>query len=293
MNKSVSTHYSVVLFVLAILASIAFHFAPQFAWYISGVLALIGLTLVGIPHGALDVLTHTSRTNHVHPILFLSTYIASVSLVICGWFFIPTATLAFFLLLSAWHFGQADFELWKLKRGSMCWGTLLLIIILGWHLEEVNSILSAIGVSEAVLSLVIKAELWIKNGTIVGWLIALALAIYRRKKPWFWSLMLLACTPLLPVLIAFMFFFIGQHSVAGWMHLKHGLKLNDRQLWIKAAPFHLGAWAIIGVGVYSLGINEPQTFHATVGWFFAFLGSISIPHIVESHRFIQNLREHS
>ena len=137
------------------------------------------------------------------------------------------------------------------------------------------------------------ASNWIEIATIVGWLLALAFAIYLRKPLWIWSLLMLATAPFIPVLMAFMIFFVGQHSLAGWSHLKNGLKMSSLQLWVRAAPFHLGAWAIIIGGVYLFGSNDTYSFHATVGWFFAFLGSISIPHIIESHRFIQQIKDRS
>ena len=281
-------HVSGVVLALAIATSIAFYAAPDIAWVVSGFLAFVGLVAVGIPHGALDVLTHSSRNARANPIAFMAGYICTIGIVLLGWWLLPTVTLACFLLLSAWHFGQADFELWGIERGGMAWGVFVLAIILGWHLDEVALILSGFGISARVLLSMQGASSWIESTVIFGWIVGMGMALHQQHKRWIMSLLLLACAPFLPVLIAFMFFFVGQHSIAGWTHLKNGLEMSSLRLWAKAAPFHLGAWAIIVGGVYSLGVNESYTFHATVGWFFAFLGSISIPHIVESHHFIRS-----
>jgi Brp/Blh family beta-carotene 15,15'-monooxygenase len=293
MTEPEANRYAAALFLLALATSGAFYFAPSLAWWVSGGMSVGGLILVGIPHGALDVFTHGVRNNPSAPLVYIGKYLAAIGLVLMGWLFMPTLTLIGFLLLSAWHFGQADFELWKVETGGMIWGLFVLGMILGWHLDEVQSILLPIGVSEIVLSGVEGASNWIEIATIVGWVLALAFAIYLRKTPWIWSLLMLATAPFIPVLMAFMIFFVGQHSMAGWSHLKNGLKMSSLQLWIRAAPFQLGAWAIIIGGVYLFGSNDTHSFHATVGWFFAFLGSISIPHIIESHRFIQQIKDRS
>ena len=291
MTEPEANRYAAALFLLALATSGAFYFAPSLAWWVSGGMSIAGLILVGIPHGALDVLTHGVRNNPSAPLVYIGKYLAAIGLVLIGWLFMPTLTLIGFLLLSAWHFGQADFELWKVERGGMIWGLFVLGMILGWHLDEVQSILLPIGVSEVVLSEVEGASSWIEIATVVGWLLGLAFAIYLRKTLWIWSLLMLATAPFIPVLMAFMIFFVGQHSMAGWSHLKNGLKMSSLQLWVSAVPFHFGAWAIIIGGVYLFGYNDTHSFHATVGWFFAFLGSISIPHIIESHRFIQQFKD--
>lgn len=287
--------YPVILCATAIAAAIAFQFIPDVAWWLFGLLSVAGLVLIGIPHGALDVLTHSSRGQSKNTARFMLVYVSGIGLVLSGWLFLPTISLIAFLLLSAWHFGQADFELWQIHTGGiawggMAWGVLLLNFILGWHLTEVCSILATVGIPGGHLEWAIALEKSIQIATAIGWLVALACALRLRCKAWIWSLMMFVCLPFMPVLIAFMFFFVGQHSFAGWLHLKRGLNLDHAQLWRKAAPFHLGAWAIIIAGVYSLGLNESLSHHATVGWFFALLGSISIPHIIESHIFIQSIK---
>ena len=274
----------------AFAAAIAFQFIPDVAWWLFGLLSTAGLMLIGIPHGALDVLTHSSRRRSKNTARFMITYVSGIGLVLLGWLFVPTIALIVFLLLSAWHFGQADFELWQIRKGGMAWGVLLLSFILGWHLTEVSSILATVGIPGGHLEWVISLEKSIQIATATGWLVALVSALRLRSKAWIWSLVMFACLPFMPVLIAFMFFFVGQHSFAGWLHLKRGLNLDHVQLWRKSAPFHLGAWAIIIAGIYSLGHNESLSHHATVGWFFALLGSISIPHIIESHIFLQSIK---
>ena len=59
MTESTANRYAATLFLFALATSGAFYFAPSLAWWVSGGIAIVGLVLVGIPHGALDVLTHS------------------------------------------------------------------------------------------------------------------------------------------------------------------------------------------------------------------------------------------
>jgi hypothetical protein len=92
----------------------------------------------------------------------------------------------------------------------------------------------------------------------------------------------------LPLLSAFSLYFIGQHSLNGWRHLKIGLKTNNQTLYLKSLPFNLGAVGLLIVS-YWLSENYFQFFSpvemATV--FFVFLSCISFPHIIWMHKFYQ------
>ena len=90
----------------------------------------------------------------------------------------------------------------------------------------------------------------------------------------------------LNMLSAFSLYFIGQHSLNGWRHLKNGLQTNSKTLYLKSLPFNLGA---IGILVISYWLNEnyfdlKNNFEmATI--FFVFLSCISFPHIIWMHKF--------
>ena len=68
MSRLNSVQISLVVLSLAIAAAVGFSFDPELSWWVSGSLAFVGLIAVGIPHGALDVLTHTSRKAEANPI---------------------------------------------------------------------------------------------------------------------------------------------------------------------------------------------------------------------------------
>jgi len=256
-------------------------------WMIGGILGA-GLVAVGIPHGALDVWTHRHRNSSAQSFQYILVYLAAIGGVFVFWTTFPLAGLLLFLLLSAWHFGQADFELWGMRRGSFAWGLLALSMILIWNAAEVNGILVHMGIEPSTLQWIESNVLPLQWMTIAGWFLAAARAVQLKNWEWMWTLGLLALAPWMSVLWAFGLYFIGQHSVAGWTHLQRHMKKSGLELWRLALPFTLGAWALIAAGIWGLTSAQVADTDATAGAFFVLLGSISIPHIFESHLFLRN-----
>jgi hypothetical protein len=86
---------------------------------------------------------------------------------------------------------------------------------------------------------------------------------------------------MLSLLVSFGIYFVVQHSLHGWRHLKNDLKTNSFNLWLKALPFSLGAVLIFLT--FMLLNNKDYT-----GVFFIILSCISMPHIFSMHNFYIN-----
>lgn len=77
-------------------------------------LLIASVFIIGIPHGAIDhiiaaELYGLNQTLKDH-LLFYSSYLLVMLVVGALWIFYPVAGMAFFLLISVYHFGQADME---------------------------------------------------------------------------------------------------------------------------------------------------------------------------------------
>ena len=114
--------------------------------------------LMGIPHGALDHLVeHETALRQKKPFrlwAFVFKYLSTMFIYALAWYIFPTVSLLFFLMISAWHFGETDIEaapntsLWNVTR--FLFGTLVLATILLTHSEETTPILSHITQDEFV-----------------------------------------------------------------------------------------------------------------------------------------------
>jgi Brp/Blh family beta-carotene 15,15'-monooxygenase len=67
--------------------------------------ASLPLFLLGIPHGAIET---QERIAHIPGLHYTFLYIVFGILVFCSWLISPHYTLALFLILSAYHFGQSE-----------------------------------------------------------------------------------------------------------------------------------------------------------------------------------------
>jgi beta-carotene 15,15'-dioxygenase len=115
--------------------------------------------LTGIPHGAIDHLVEKETAERVQkpfnlPV-FLAKYLATMLFYGLAWYVMPSFSLLFFVLISAWHFGETDIEqapatvLWHGTRFSF--GCFVLLWILLFHAAETTPILARISQNSAVV----------------------------------------------------------------------------------------------------------------------------------------------
>lgn len=239
-------------------------------------LFITGLITVGIPHGAVDHLLETGNWESSKMLRFIVLYLLQAAAIGLIWYLLPTLALFTFLAYSAWHFGQADGKQWKFKAGiSLLWGMFVLFYILGTHLAETNAITTVIG----KLSLPFGCPIWV----IIPWLLWSA---YRKQYIFSIALLTLLISTQLPLLFAFGFYFIGQHSLTGWQHIKEHLNQSHLNVWLKALPFHIGAWLLFFT--FLLFSSKPNSLiggeTAIWGQFFVFIACLSLPHAISMHR---------
>jgi Brp/Blh family beta-carotene 15,15'-monooxygenase len=166
-------------------------------------------------------------------IRFVIRYLGAAILYLIGWLIFPLTALLFFLLYSIWLFGQNDMNEWQPRANNpinnLVSGLILFSVILCSHISETNAILSTMRIPSMPLS--------DQQGKVAS----LLLLVYDFT--WgFWkrypAMIITSCISTvgiqLPLLTVFRLYFIGQHSVNGWKHLKQGLCTNNSSLFLKA-----------------------------------------------------------
>lgn len=103
-------------------------------------IALVLLILIGIPHGANDLLYRPDKTQK-GALIFLSLYLGSMILYGLLWWIVPILALLIFLVISVHHFGQSNFENknWNFPP-SLLWGSWLLVAPILIHYQESTQI---------------------------------------------------------------------------------------------------------------------------------------------------------
>lgn len=247
---------------------------------LSNIIIIVGLLIVGLPHGALDHLYSVSNPRRI-PWRFIGIYLGLGLLLLVVWYFLPYLALVIFLAYTAWHFGQADFEIWKLPSGvsSFFWGILVLALILGSHWTETSQILNEMDIF-LPKSIDFLGSLNENTPWVLLFLVLLFFPINRIDSKVKETLFCLSLGAWLPLLPAFACYFVFQHSLHGWQHLRHKMNLSNRNMWLQALPFTLGALVLFGAYLYL--IQEPKW-----GQVFIFLSALSFPHVYYMHKSYQ------
>lgn len=237
-------------------------------------LLISGLLLVGIPHGAVDHLLESGKWHLQKTPIYIVSYILKGALLGGLWYLNPICGLLIFITFSSWHFGQADGKLWRFSSlVSFLWGASVLLYLLGTHTEETNTILGVI----SDITFDVYLPLW----SMFPWVLY---ALYNKKFPLLWTVIWLTIACYLPLMYAFGLYFIGQHSITGWGHIKTHLQNSHIGIWLKSLPFHAGAWAILLLFYFFWPAGQ-ISFENISGWgpFFVFVACISFPHVIAMH----------
>ncbi|NBP05960.1 MAG: hypothetical protein EBV15_07035 [Bacteroidetes bacterium] len=275
---------SAILSVVAVLLWFFYSMFPAIFMPMQWFLLSAGLLAVGIPHGAVDHLLGTGKI-HARPAWgFILKYLGIMLIYLLLWQMLPSVALVIFLLYSAFHFGQSDIQEWKIRRfanlKSLIWGLIILDVILFSHGAEVSNILHGMNI-----------ELNQMPGEFVCYfslLTAILWAFYEKKTAILWSVFMLLIGMHLPVLSAFGLYFIGQHSLNGWSHLRKGMQAGNKELFMKALPFTVGAISLLAVLLCMAVANIlPWKGEQWISVFFVFLACLSMPHVWAMHRFYQ------
>lgn len=280
---------SLLLILSTLILNLLFVVNPEFCIKASLILGVLGLFAVGIPHGALDHLLESKQINHTPTFKFISQYLGIAFLYFLLWVIAPKLSFCFFLLFSIWHFGSTDVLEWRLVKKkvfkSWFWGTLVFGIILFGHFNETKDILLNMNVDLSAFNNPIAFYCYVSS--IIA---AIAFAILENKRQIYLAVAIILLANQLPVLITFGIYFIGQHSLTGWKHLKTGLNADNLALTKKAFPFTFGAlllFAVLFVCVQFKVIN--QINDNLLSLFFIFIACISFPHVLAMNTFYKKV----
>lgn len=233
------------------------------------------LFIVGIPHGALDGYI-TQRRSKLLP--FVLRYLTMMLLVILLWTALPLAGLVTFICYSAWHFGETDLKEWGLSSTflSALWGALLLGVILISHTQEMNTVFLQMDVP--ILDLAPETVVLVTRGLI---LVSIILGLWLRSVPWLISIIAIMVGTQLSLALSFGLYFVLQHSVTGWKHLKISQEWTNKSMWIRSLPFSCGA-VVLFLLVFQFDKNSLLEWSSH---FLVFLSALSLPHIYFMSRF--------
>ena len=247
---------------------------------------------LGILHGAND-LGVGEKTLKKYPILskkwvMLLFYVLSIFVVAFLLMQFPSVTLALFVLLSAYHFGEQHWEPYLSNDGyvskvfMMSYGMVVFFLLFNAHSILVSEIIADIS-GFWMSAWLLKALLYI--------FLALTLLIYALRyhsnftvssavRQLFYLLVFFVVFNSTTLLWAFAIYFIFWHSLPSLldqMNFLYGRRDYKGFVMFVKSSWLYWTMAVLSLGIYFLIIQHYYTLELSL--FFAFLTALTIPHI--------------
>ena len=227
------------------------------------IISALLITLIGIPHGAIDHLLFLKKTNRSQ-LFFYSFYLVLIILYVVAWVFFPIISLSLFLLLSAYHFGQSQFETYdSLKKESkrimaFLWGTSILSSFVLINFQQISTLITQLAEFNIFTALFRYEAFEIICYTSIFMLISFS-AIHHRffsfKKEAIYFLLIVLTFSLHSLFIGFSLFFVFTHSLEV-LRSEHSFlnRLNKNYSFLKfiRALIPFTALSIIGISFFYL-----------------------------------------
>lgn len=268
------------------------------------------MCLTGIPHGAIDDLvekeTAKRRGKSFNLVLFLAKYLLTMLFYGALWYVVPSLSLLFFLLISAWHFGETDIEkapktaLWQATR--FAFGSFILLFILLIHDAETTPILMRISQNNSVVLSIWYQLIQLKLIILIAISICVFTLFYLANKKdlitidekhYYRLSLILFLTYFLPLLPAFALYFGGWHALCSFKNIHEYISDNNKnedrntlfpmfKTWSKTLIFSLLAIVSLGCAIVYWQFFL-QTFDP-LPLLFIFLSLITLPHLNVMHK---------
>lgn len=187
--------------------------------------SLFLIILFGIPHGAIDNVILQAETK-ISNIKFYSIYISIILLYTGVWFLSPLYSFYFFLIMSAYHFGESQFANYKIlsrrkKIIYLIWGTSLMSTLFFYNKQELTSLFLLFEDTKKLNNIFLGKSLeiifYLSNVFTLAYLLYLRInkkiltSVFNIE---LFQLLLIHITfYLFPVIISFTLYFVYLHSL--------------------------------------------------------------------------------
>jgi len=285
--------------VISLVLLIAFKLGLKMNIELENAILVIGILLGGVPHGAIDHIIQKKeslRTGHsFHLGVFYMAYLGVMGIYALFWLFLPIPSLVFFIVITAWHFGETDlFQVnfsHQIYRAIVYvfYGLWVILFLLISHLDSVEVILKSLPLQSVngfllLIQLNLKTIYW--SFILFGLGIWIVQSLLNKRPEWFLLelLFFLILLSQIPLFIAFTLYFTGWHSLRSLHEIASftGSKLNQRRFWLLTIPNTL--LAILFLGILFLVWTKYYPLSSFILLVFILLSLLTLPHFIIMHR---------
>jgi Brp/Blh family beta-carotene 15,15'-monooxygenase len=289
MNRNL-IHTGILLFMIAVLLLTRQYWEGRNIEYI---IAVAGILIAGIPHGAMDHITASFLEGaKFRMVKYLIQYIVSAALYLVVWFLFPGIALLLFLLLTAWHFGETDLVCFSNKKTSpviiFIYGFSLLMWLLmkdgATTLQWIQLVAGKQAYVDSIITTLLSVPylLWFVLSAVI-----IFMTVMNDKTRWlpaFIFLLFLFASVYTSLILGFIIYFTGWHSVQALQHIRLSVFRNTGlgKLFLNALPATLGSIVLLVV-IVTYGKDE-WLQSSRLPSLFILLSVLTLPHMAEMHR---------
>lgn len=298
-NAGLSKDLLYSAFLLLLLHRFVFPVPENIQWIFFAVTILVA----GIPHGALDHLV--ARQNSIlqnrsfSSAGFYTTYLSRMAAYGVCWYFFPSLSLLFFILLSAFHFGETDISIAATQQQKpirflqTTYGLFIVLLLIFTHANEVFPILSVMNQNHsfAIASVFQPAHSFLIL-SVISLLMLFCLFWFHKTHQlsitWYRNFALqtvsiIVIIVFLPLPLAFAFYFGCWHSLHSLENIRRhlsnaaGKNMPFTTLLIKCIPYSIIAFS--GIALLIAVVNYSGNQHVLLFLFFIGIAILTAPHL--------------
>jgi Brp/Blh family beta-carotene 15,15'-monooxygenase len=274
-------------------------------------LFLVGILLLGIPHGAADMLVANKTTmlnkKPFNYFLFLFKYLSKLLIFALILWFFPVTGNILFIVIAAYHFGETDLHQFNTQNISgklfvLSYGLVILSVILLNNFDVLIPMFNEFESGRANVSLIN----WISNKryfimSLAGFQFFIFCFAYFVLNPadekqtgnfLFQFAFILLILFNLPMLLGFSFYFIFWHSVLALKNIVNFLKIDRdiSSITITKQIILYSLLAIFGIVIFgSIGFMF-STQNTMIVYVFLGLAVLTAPHLPVMHQMYNEIR---
>lgn len=240
---------------------------------------VVGVILMGLPHGALDPLVASKAFaghRYYSPMAFYASYLILALSYGLLWSKYPTLGLSSFLAIAAVHFGS-DWQHRGIALTRIAYGLTVVTLPALAHPVEVAGIYAALGTPHAQLLVHFSTVLAV--AAVIAGGVGAVVQFKQRASDLYEFLAIVVGATLLGPLVFFTCYFCLLHSPRHLLETARGLGIASlRKIYIVAAPVVLATIALSGIFWFVLPDISSSGRILTV--VFVGLASLTVPHML-------------
>ena len=300
----------IILLTIGIALLLLQHFVYPFSPQLQFILFIAGIVLLGIPHGAADMLVATENEpdkKYFSAKKFHLNYVARLAVFALLFWLFPVATNLLFIGIAAFHFGETDLIQFNSTKTSgkffvISYGILILFVIILPHFETLkplcalftsgkkNEVFIAFIYENRYIILMVSAAIFLAIS--IWYTLTNAIRFNELSKFFAEYATLLFVLYHLPMILGFTFYFVLWHSVFSLKNIfrylsKDGLISSvaiAKQISFYSLLSFVGFIIFGSTGFLFLDNNE------LIAYVFLFLAVLTAPHMQVMHNMYKNIK---